>query len=47
MLKIIYRVCCGIDVHRSFVVACIAPTNEYGMTFYKIKRFSTITGDLH
>ena len=24
MLKIVYRICCGMDVHKSFVVACIA-----------------------
>ena len=46
MLKIVYRVCCGMDVHKSFVVACIASTNEYGVTTYKSKRFSTFTGDL-
>jgi hypothetical protein len=23
-LKIVYPVCCGIDVHKTFVVACIA-----------------------
>jgi hypothetical protein len=26
-LKIVYPVCCGIDVHKSFVVACIASTD--------------------
>ena len=46
MLKIVYRVCCGMDVHKSFVVACIAATNEQGVTTYKSKRFSTFTGDL-
>lgn len=46
MLKIVYRVCCGMDVHKSFVVACIASTNEYGVTTYKSKRFSTFTKDL-
>ena len=46
MLKIVYRVCCGMDIHKSFVVACIASTNEYGVTTYKRKRFSTFTGDL-
>ena len=45
-LKIVYPVCCGIDVHKSFVVACIATTNEKGVTAYKRKRFSTFTGDL-
>ena len=46
MLKIVYRICCGMDVHKSFVVACIASTNENGVTTYKSKRFSTFTGDL-
>ena len=35
MLKIVYRICCGMDVHKSFVVACIASTNEQGVTSYK------------
>jgi len=46
MPKIIYPICCGIDVHKSFVVACIATTDEKLVTTYKSKRFSTFTGDL-
>jgi transposase len=46
MPKIVYQTCCGIDVHKSFVVACIATTNEQLVTTYKRKRFSTFTGDL-
>jgi len=34
------------DIHKSFLVACIATTNEHGVTSYKSKRFSTFTGDL-
>lgn len=45
-LKIVYPICCGIDVHKSFVVACIAATNEKGVTAYKRKRFSTFTNDI-
>lgn len=45
-LKIVYPVCCGIDVHKSFVVACIAATDNKGVTTYKKHRFSTFTGDL-
>jgi transposase len=45
-LKIVYPVCCGIDVHKSFVVACIAATNDRGVTTYKRRRFSTFTHDL-
>jgi len=47
MPKIVYPICCGIDVHKSFVVACIATTNEQLVTTYSgYKRFSTFTGDL-
>ena len=46
MLKIVYPICWGMDVHKSFVVACIATTNDHGVTNYKSKRFSTFTGDL-
>lgn len=46
MLKIVYPICCGIDVHKGFIVACIASTNEQGVTTYQSKRFSTFTNDL-
>jgi len=46
MLKIVYPICCGIDVHKKFVVACIATTNGKGVTTYKSKRFSTYTKNL-
>lgn len=46
MLKIVYPVCCGIDVHKKFVVACIASTNDKGVTTYKLKHFATFTSGL-
>ncbi len=45
-LKIVYPICCGMDVHRDFVVACIASTNTQGVTEYASKRFSTYSGGL-
>ena len=45
MLKIVYPICCGLDVHRDFVYACIA-TTENGVTTYKSHRFSTFTKGL-
>lgn len=45
-LKIVYKICCGIDVHKTFVVACIASTNSNGVTVYKSHRFSTYTKGL-
>lgn len=46
MLKIVYPICCDIDVHKTFVVACIASTNNKGVTTYKRHRFSTFTQGL-
>jgi transposase len=46
MLKIVYPICCGIDVHKTFVVACIASTNDKGVTTYKRKRFSMYAKNL-
>jgi transposase len=45
-LKIVYPICCGIDVHKTFVVACIASTDDKGITTYKRHRFSTYTKGL-
>ena len=45
-VEIVYPVCCGMDVHKSFLVACIAVTDESSNTQHHIRRFSTFTGDL-
>lgn len=45
-LKIVHKICCGIDIHKTFVVACIASTNPNGVTVYKNHRFSTYTKGL-
>lgn len=46
MLRIVHKICCGIDVHKKFVVATIGTTNQAGTTEYKTKQFSTFTEDL-
>ena len=46
MLKIVFKICCGIDVHKNFVVACIAKTDDKNVTTYQTKRFSTFTNGL-
>ena len=45
-LKIVYKICYGIDVHKTFVVACVATTNNQGVTTYESHRFSTYTKGL-
>ena len=46
MLKIVYPVCCGIDVHKKNVVATIASTNKRGVTTYQTRSFQTFTKGL-
>lgn len=44
-----YPNCCGIDVHKQFVIAVIATTDSEGITPYKRRqrrRFSTFTNSL-
>lgn len=47
MLKIVYPICCGIDVHKKFVVATVGITNKSGVTKYQTKRFLTFTENLN
>lgn len=47
MLKIVHPICCGIDVHKKFVIATVGTTNQSGVTEYQTKRFSTFTEDLY
>ena len=45
-LQIVYPICCGVDVHRDFIVACIAITDALGVTSFERRRFSTYSGSL-
>ena len=46
MLSVKHFVCCGMDIHKKFVVATIATTDYRGVTTYKKKRFATFNSDL-
>lgn len=46
MLKIVHPICCGIDVHKSFIVATIGTTDVHGVTTYNTKNFYTYNKDL-
>ena len=45
-MKIVYPVCCGIDVHKSFLVATIVSVTKMRTLSYKKERFSTFNKDL-
>lgn len=45
-MKVVYPVCCGIDVHKSFLVATIISASSGLEPSYLRKRFYTFNGDL-
>lgn len=45
-MKIIYPICCGMDVHKNIIVATIAKTDKVGATTYIQQSFSTMNFDL-
>lgn len=46
MLKIVHHICCGIDIHKKFVVATIGKTSKSGVTTYETRRYQTFTENL-
>ena len=46
-MKIVYPICCGVDVHKSFLVATIITTHPQSLeASYQKKRFSTFNNSL-
>jgi len=46
MFKIFRKNCCGLDVHKTWIYACIGITDENGRTEYKQARFSSFSKGL-
>jgi len=46
MFKIFRKNCCGLDVHKTWIYACIGITDANGRTEYKQARFSSFTRGL-
>ncbi len=44
--KIFRKNCCGLDVHKTWIYACIGITDPHGRTEYKQARFSSFTNGL-
>lgn len=45
-LKVVYQTCCGVDVHKSFLVATIIKTASGVQPSYQKKRFSTFNNSI-
>ncbi|MFA9379403.1 MAG: hypothetical protein ACERKZ_22075 [Lachnotalea sp.] len=46
MTRLIYPICCGLDVHKNVIVATIVSTGKNGISEYNQKSFSTINSDI-
>jgi transposase len=45
-MQIVYRCCCGLDVHKKLIVACLISLNEAGESHKEIRCFPTMTKDI-
>ncbi len=45
-MKVVYQICCGVDVHKSFLVATIIKTTSGVQPAYLKKRFSTFNNSI-
>jgi len=45
-IQIVHPVCCGIDVHKKKISACLITIDGQGQELYEIKEFGTFTHDL-
>lgn len=45
-MQVLYPCCCGLDIHKKFVVACLLTTNAEGQVQKESRTFSTMTHDL-
>ena len=46
-MKVVYQICCGVDVHKKFLIGTIISTTKEIQPHYEKKRFSTHNGDLN
>ena len=42
-MRIMYARCCGLDVHKKSIIACVLLRDAAGTTQQEIRRFGTMT----
>ena len=45
-MRVLHERCCGLDIHKKFVVACLLRTSAEGSVDKEIRTFSTMTNEL-
>src|SRR2546423_9186857 len=46
LMQVVYPRCCGLDVHKRSVVACVLLTREDGTVERAVRTFGTMTAEL-
>src|SRR5262249_42083625 len=46
VMRVLHERCCGLDIHKKFVVACLLRTRAEGSVDKEIRTFSTMTNEL-
>src|SRR5437588_8332162 len=46
MVEVVYPRCCGVDVHKKTVVACLIVPGPQGQPVKEVRTFGTMTADL-
>src|SRR6266705_7182023 len=45
-MRIVYKRCCGLDVHKKVIVACLLVLDHHSELSREIRKFGTMTKDL-
>ena len=45
-MRVLHERCCGLDIHKKFVVACLLTTGPDGAVEKEVRTYSTMTNDL-
>ena len=45
-MEMIYRRCCGIDVHKKVLVVCVLTTDPVGERHKEMRTFTTVTAEI-
>ena len=45
-MEVVHERCCGLDVHKKTVVACLVTPGRGGQATREVRTFSTMTRDL-
>jgi transposase len=46
LMEVVYEYCCGLDIHKKTVVACIVVPGPANKPVKEIRTFNTMTADL-